>query len=113
MDNRYKNNEKIINNSSIYKQYLQERKIKNLVQYSTFNFSRLREVDNYGLDVISHVVQPFEKLYQISQKYYGSPEYGWLICFTNTIPNELEIKTGDALSIYIPLQAVLGLLNNE
>jgi hypothetical protein len=45
----------------------------------------------------------------ISQKYYGSPEYGWLICYTNKISNELQIKDGDILVIYLPLASVLEL----
>jgi hypothetical protein len=112
MDNRYKNNEKILNNSTIYKQYLQERNIKNLVQYSTFNFGNLKNIEDSGIDSVEHSVEPFDKLYSISQRYYGSPEYGWLICYTNRISNELEIKTGDVLTIYVPLESVLGLLRN-
>lgn len=110
MDNRYKNTQKIINNSDTYKQYLQDRDIKKLVQYSTFNFNNLRSISTSNIESISHVVQPFEKLYMISQKYYGSPEYGWLICFTNQKANELQINTGDSLLIYLPLQSVLELL---
>lgn len=112
MDNRYKNNEKIINNSSIYKQYLQDRNIKRLVQYSTFDFGSLKDIKSYGLDSVTHKVEPFEKLYTISQRYYGAPEYGWLICYTNKLSSELQISVGDSLIIYLPLESVLGLLAN-
>jgi len=110
MDNRYKNNQKIINNSQIYKQYLQERNIKKLTQYSTFNFNNLKDINSLNLEAVTHTVQPFEKLYMLSQKYYGSPEYGWLICYTNTIPSEMEIKVGDSLLIYLSLESLLELL---
>lgn len=112
MDNRYKNNEKIINNSSIYKQYLQERDIKKLIQYSTFDFGNLKDINSYGIDSVLHRVEPYDKLYTISDRYYNSPEYGWLILYTNKRSNEMQIKTGDFLTIYLPLENVLGLLRN-
>jgi hypothetical protein len=46
----------------------------------------------------------------ISQKYYKSPEYGWIICYTNGLSSELLINAGDVLIIYLPFQTVLGLL---
>ena len=110
MDNRYKNTQKIINNSQLYKSFLQSRDMKKLTQYATFDFNNLRSINTSNIESVAHTVQPFEKLYMISQQYYGSPEYGWLICFTNSISNELQINTGDTLLIYLPLQEVLGLL---
>lgn len=110
MYNRYLNNQQIINNSELYEQFLKKRNLKNLLQYSTFDFGNLKEIRNADIDIIYHTVQPFEKLYNISQKYYNAPEYGWLICYTNKIPSELEINIGDILMIYSPLGSVLELL---
>lgn len=109
MDNRYKNTQKIINNSSLYKQFFKDKNLKNVVQYSTFDFRNLKNIDELNLETVAHTVQPFERLYMISQKYYGTPEYGWLICYTNKISNELEIQDGDVLIIYLPLASVLEL----
>lgn len=109
MYNRYSNINKLLNNSPIYKQLLKDKNLKSLVQYATFDFSNLKNIDQYNLDTTTHIVEPYERLYMISQKYYGSPEYGWLILFTNKISNELNIKTGDPLVIYLPLESVLGL----
>jgi hypothetical protein len=110
MNNRYSNTQKILNNSESYNQLFKQKNVKNIVQYSTFDFGNLNTALDSGIEKVIHVVQPFEKLYTISQKYYGMPEYGWLICYTNKIPNELEIKAGDPLFIYLPLGSILGLL---
>lgn len=110
MNNRYSKTNKLLNNSPIYKQLLNEKNLKNLVQYATFNFNNLKNINQYNFDSTTHIVEPFERLYMISQKYYGSPEYGWLIAYTNKISNELEIKSGDPLIIYLPLESVLELL---
>jgi hypothetical protein len=111
MSSRYTNTRKIINNTDLYKQVFRDKKIKNITQYSTYNFGNLQNIDEYNLETVFHEVQPFEKLYMISQKYYGSPEYGWLICYTNKISNEMLIQDGQGLLIYLPLISVLELVN--
>lgn len=110
MYNRY-NKTKIINNTDQnYNDIFKTRNIKSIRQYSTFNFNNLKNINDADFDIVIHNVQPFEKLYNISQKYYNTPEFGWLICYTNKIPSELSIKAGMYLKIYLPLQNLLGLL---
>jgi hypothetical protein len=110
MNNRYNKVQKVINNSEQYEDLLKQKGLNTLVQYKTFDFSKLKNLDITSLDSIIHIVQPFERLYNISQKYYGAPEYGWLICYLNKLSSELEIKSGDGLIIYIPLQSILGMI---
>lgn len=109
MQNRYLKTLKIINNTEQYSELFKEKKVNSITQYSSFDFKKLKNIEDYNLDVTYHVVQPFERLYMISQKYYSAPEYGWLICYTNKISNELDIKIGDSLKIYLPLNNVLEL----
>ena len=110
MYDRYKKSEKIINNSEEYSNTFKEKNVKNILQYSSYDFKNLKNIEDYNLEMVVHTVEPFEKLYMISQKYYGSPEYGWLICYTNKLSNELSIGIGTVLNIYFPLEEVLGLL---
>ncbi len=110
MDNRYKNNLIFDNSSELYNETLNQKKLKSILQYRTFDFKKLKDINNYNLETIAHTVQPFERLYMISQKYYKSPEYGWIICYTNGLSSELLINAGDVLIIYLPFQTVLGLL---
>lgn len=107
MQNRYQRTIKIINNSDEYSEVFREKKVNSIIQYSSFDFKKLKNIEDAMLDVTYHVVQPYDRLYMISQKYYASPEYGWLICYTNKISNELDIKTGDSLKIYLPLNNLL------
>lgn len=107
---RYEKTNKIRNASQEYRDLLDRKKIKIINQYSTFDFNRLKDVDLYKFDIIQHTVAPFERLYNISYKYYASASYGWLICYTNKISNELDIKVGDVINIYLPLENLLGLM---
>lgn len=107
---RYNKKEKIINNSSFYKDLFYRKNLKQIDQYSLFEFGDLKNFKNLNLDKVEHIIQPFDRLYNISYKYYKTPEYGWLICYTNNISNEFEINIGDKLNIYFPLETLLDLL---
>jgi hypothetical protein len=47
-------------------------------------------------------------LYNLSAKYYGSPQYWWVIAWYNQRASEPEFKVGDIVYIPLPLQDVLG-----
>ena len=109
MFNRYNKTQVIINNSESYKDFFNERKINFIKQYSTHDFGNLKFLQDYNLDRTVYTVQPFDRMYNISQKFYNSPDFAWLICYTNKIGSELEIKTGSILNIYFPLENLLRL----
>lgn len=106
MFNRYKNTQIIINNSKIYEEVFEQKKVNNIRQYSTFDMNGIISAIK-NLPNRTHIVQPYEKLDSISQYYYERPEYGWLICLTNKISNELQIEPGLLLRIYFPLATIL------
>lgn len=104
---RYKNTPKVKNANEAYAQIFNDKKVKNITHYRTFELTKFSPTPD--MNIVIHVFEPFDKLPLISQKYYGSPEYGWLICYTNGISNETEISIGSSLKIYYPLQAFTGL----
>ncbi len=110
MFNRYNNSVQIINSSETYSDILLQKKLNSIKQYSGFDFTKLNELLKQDLDRTFHTVEPFEKLYMISQKYYNSPEFGWLICYTNKISSELNIKIGQTLVIYLSIEQLLEAL---
>ena len=110
MSNRFLKTQVILNNSKAYEQFLKSRNLKTLTQYTTFEFSNLSRIESSSIPFLFHTVEPFEKIFVISEKYYKSPEYGWLICYLNKIPNELQISEGDIIKIYYPIEKVLEFL---
>ncbi len=111
MYNRYESTGIIYNADERYSNIFQSKKINGINQYSTFSYGNLKNFKDYGLDTILHTFEMGDKLYTISQKYYNSPEFGWLICYTNKISSELDITLGKPLTIYVPLNTLLGLIN--
>jgi len=98
------------NASSNYNNLFQERNIKFIDQYTTLDISKLKDIGT-EFNFLIHKVAPFETIHDISIKYYESPQYGWLICYTNKIGSELEINIGKILKIYYPLQSILQLVS--
>jgi hypothetical protein len=110
---RYKNKRTIVNDSDKYQSIRTAKGLKTLTQHQTFDLSGLQRLQSANLFTVTYRVQPFDKLFMISQKFYNSPEYGWLICATNTIANEMLITEGTLLIIYLPLEQVLGVINGS
>lgn len=109
MSNRYNKTNKFYNNSNEYSEILERKGIKGIEQYETFktNFSK------FDKNLISHTIHVYkknEKLYNISKKYYGSPEYYWIIMLTNEINDLFSLKDGFPLKIYFPIQSILEAL---
>jgi hypothetical protein len=100
----------LINNSDIYDDYLLQKKIKNITQYASFDFKNLNTYLK-NIKYVIHKIENGESLYTISAKYYDDPSYSWLICYTNKVKNELELKVGDSIKIYFPLYNLIGVLN--
>jgi len=110
MANRYNKSQILLNNSESYWEFFKNKNVQYIRQLATFDFNKLKTLNASNVEYIVHIVQPFDKLYMLSQKYYNSPEYGWLILYTNKIGSELNIKVNDVLTIYFPLQSLLELL---
>lgn len=110
MPNRYEDTKKILNNSQAYKEIFESKKIQNITQYSSFNFGNLKYIEDANVAKMVHTVKAGEKLYTISQNYYNSPDYGWLICYTNKISNETLIQPGLDIYIYFPLENILRIM---
>lgn len=108
MSSRYAKTKILINDADSYKEILNEKDLQFIKQYSLKPFTITRE-NIGGLSSISYTVKPFDKLYNISQTVYGFPQYGWVILSSNFLTSELDIEEGMILSVYYPLNALLGI----
>ena len=49
-----------------------------------------------------------QRFYKLAAKYYGDPQYWWVIAFFNKAPTEQHIEIGQIVEIPIPLGNVLS-----
>lgn len=112
MFSRYNKIGNLVNNSSEYDDIRLKKGLTFLTQKKFFDFSRLQSINLENFEYITHIFSENERLYNISTKYYGSPEYGWLILYLNRISSELKIRNGDILKIYFPKEFFLDFIRD-
>ena len=60
------------------------------------------------LDRRGHIWVRGDRFYKLAHKYYGKPEYWWVIAFYNKKASEAEFKVGDLYFVPLPLEDILG-----
>ena len=90
-----------------FEQIFVSRGLRYITQYVTPSFTNPTEEDISDLTVLSYIWSRGDRLYKLSNKYYGSPTYWWVIAWFNQKPLESDFKMGDVISIPLPLEDVL------
>ena len=84
---------------SEHEEYISKKETLNL-DYPTFN-----EVLAYRFEL--HVWSLGDHYYKLAERYYGDPNYWWVIAWFNKKPTEGHVKAGDIIRIPTPLGQVL------
>ena len=106
---RYARRQMFLNNDSNYKKtFFVNRDIEETYQYDTPKISFPTDEVIADLTNILLVWHSTDKLYNVANKYYGSPNYWWVIAWYNEKASEAEFKTGDQYYVPLPLEDVLG-----
>ena len=94
---RYKNEKLGLLDSQHYKEYLEERGLKDAVIIRSVNFKNLGLIEvpvgSYGLWTAGSSLQ------KISQEVYGTIEYWWTIGLINAKPTDAHFNLGDEILI--------------
>lgn len=113
MFNRYQNNQNILNIDETYKEIFDSKNVKNILQKRTFDFKKIYKiVSNSKYNKTLYKWENIDRLDLVSQKFYERPDYGWLILYLNNLSNPFQIKTGNYIFIYSPIQEILKEFNN-
>jgi hypothetical protein len=77
-------------------------------QYPSLNlkFPTDSQIQSYSIQIESWTLG--QRLYKLADKYYGDPQYWWIIAFFNRKPTEQHFALGDTVEIPLPLNAVLS-----
>ena len=108
MNNRYNNQKNVLNSSLYYKQVLEEKNLKTIKHKNVYNFEILKQnLSSNGISSIKYIWKNGDKIYNISNMFYKDPNYGWLILFSNGLSSEFDIKVGNIIKIYFPLNNII------
>ena len=105
---RYDGREIFMNDDENYRKvFFKKRDIKRTFQYKTavFNYPDNHEINE--LQNVTHIWKATDKLYNLANEYYKSPQFWWVIAWYNKKPTESHFTVGDVIFIPLPLQRVL------
>jgi len=105
---RYSGRRIFKNNDRNYRNvFFENRGIKETYQYSTPRFSYPSNEYMSTLTNVPRIWTAVDKLYNISDEFYDSPDYWWIIAWYNKKASESEFEVGEVYYVPLPLDDVL------
>jgi nucleoid-associated protein YgaU len=108
---RYNNRTIARNEEQTYKDVLENRGVKHIDHYLTPSFPTLSVYEALQVTRLQHVWKFGDKLWKLSEQYYGDGQYWWLIAWYNDKPTESHYIVGQTLIIPVPFERALALYN--
>jgi hypothetical protein len=106
---RYSRREIFINKNRQYKNtFFKNRDVEQIPQYDVgrIGYPTPAEINSLTNDI--RVWRATDTLYNLSNQYYGSPTYWWVIAWYNKKASEAEFTVGEQFFVPSPLEDVLG-----
>tara|TARA_Y100001937_G_C6972742_1_gene264072 strand:- start:48 stop:374 length:327 start_codon:yes stop_codon:yes gene_type:complete len=94
---KYKNKKTAVNSSEKYEEMFKKRGREKILQTRTMPFTGL---DFDSINATPYVWKSTDSLHKISQFFYGTIDFWWVIAFVNKKPTDAHYNIGD--EIYIP-----------
>ena len=107
---RFTNRRKAINDNELYENILEERGVKEIVQFTTPELVYPTEGEKNRLNIVKHVWRQGDKFWRLATKFYGDPNLWYIIAQFNKAPTEGHLMPGDIIEIPTNLNVILGAL---
>tara|TARA_R100000008_G_C3481449_1_gene114058 strand:- start:119 stop:457 length:339 start_codon:yes stop_codon:yes gene_type:complete len=107
MGNRLDSREKVTNAEETYKEILEERGVKRIIQYASPNMIHPTAEQIGRLAQVPHVWSHGDRFYKLAYEHYGHSEWWWVIAWYNQMPTESHVEIGQVIQIPKPLDRVL------
>lgn len=107
MTSRYENRVIFENKEEAYKEQRRARGVKKIDHYNTAVLSPVLVEDHNRITIVAHTWSVGDRFYKLSQQYYGSTKYWWIIARYNGTPTEAHVSIGQQVKIPIPLEEIL------
>jgi nucleoid-associated protein YgaU len=110
MPTRYNKARTIINSSDYYAPLRKSRDLKQIVHYTTLKVKNPSVAERASVKTTRHIWKYGDRLYNLSNKFYGDPRYWWVISWWSGYGVEADIKTGAVILIPIDIEDALRVL---
>jgi len=112
MGNRYDNKTLFRNQSERYESIFEDRGVEYVRQYGTSEMMVPTAKQRGALNNLTHIWKVGDKFYKLAIRYYNDPRHWWVIALYNQAPTESHFRTGDAVTIPLPLETVLRMIRS-
>lgn len=101
-----------MNNNTEFYSFLRKKRgdLKNIKHQETPILNNPSVTERASLETTGHIWKYGDRFYNIAHKYYGNPEYWWVIAWYNGYPTEADVLPGDVLDIPLNLERTLMVL---
>jgi len=96
---RYNRRIKLRNDSEQYRTVLEDRGVKGIIQYATPEKVAYEDEVYDSIDYISYTWKYGDMYWRLSTRFFGDPQYWYVIAAFNEKPTESHNKVGDVLKI--------------
>ncbi len=110
MSSRYRKRKILINNDASYNEQFKNRGVRSIEHFETAEFSYPKAVDLEGVTIQTENYSIGDRYFKFAQKYYGDPNYWWVIAHYNQKPTENLFNVGDIVYIPTPLTKILEII---
>ena len=107
MGNRLDSRPTVLNIEEMYKELLEKRGVKHIIQYASPDMSHPSAQQVGTLTQIPHVWKTGDRFYKLAYKHYGHAQWWWLIAWFNQLPTESHVELGQVINIPLPLDRAL------
>tara|TARA_R100000234_G_C4948482_1_gene156235 strand:+ start:356 stop:694 length:339 start_codon:yes stop_codon:yes gene_type:complete len=110
MSSRYRKRNILINNDDSYNQQFKNRGVNSIEHFATAELKYPKSTELEGVTIHTENYSVGDRYYKFAQKYYGDPNYWWVIAHYNQKPTENLFNIGDVVYIPTPLTRILEIL---
>ena len=107
MSNRYARRGKRTNRQKLYEEVLENRNVKQIVQYTTPKFPTITPSMRSQLVRRKYVWKLGDSYQRLAEAFYGDPQLWWVLAWYNGKPTDALVRIGDTIRVPQPLDTVL------
>lgn len=107
------NNPRIGTAGEIYQELIEERNIRQVIQYTSPVFPPLTPARRNSINFDSYVWKRGDRLYKLAYQYYGEAELWYLIAWFNQTPTDSHINIGDTIMVPLSYERILTYFNKS
>lgn len=99
--------------NGVYEKIMDNRGIKEISYFETAYHLDFSQEQINDMNFRTHIWTIGDRFYKLSEEYYGTTSFWWVLARFNGKPTESHVKIGDSIRIPFPLDVVLSVYGDQ